>query len=156
MKHSHQLLLKKKKINVLILCGGYGSRISNITKNTAKPLIKIFNKPFLYYLIKNLSRYNFENFYLLTHYKNNDFIEFKRSFEKELKSKIKIISEQVKLDTGGAVINAVKRIKNKNDYLLINGDTYLDANFNHIYKEFKSKNSLLMILIKKSKESEKT
>ncbi len=155
MKHSHQIILEKKKVNVMILCGGFGSRISKVTKQTPKPLVKIFNKPFLYFLIKNLTRYNFDNFYLLTHYKNKDFIKFKKKYEGKIKTKISIVKEKTKLDTGGAVINALSKINNKNDFLLINGDTYLNADFNLIYDEFKKKNSLQMLLIKSSKESSK-
>ena len=40
----------------LILAGGYGSRLGHLTKKTPKPLIKINNKPFVLYLIKNLYR----------------------------------------------------------------------------------------------------
>ena len=58
MKNKHVFELKDKKINTLLLCGGLGSRISRYTKRTPKPLIKIGKHPFLYYLIKNLSRYN--------------------------------------------------------------------------------------------------
>lgn len=155
MNNSHNLILNKKKVNVLILCGGYGSRISSITKKKAKPLIEIFNKPFLYYLIKNITRYNFTNFYLLSHYKNNDFIKFKKKFEYKLNSKIQVIYEKTKLDTGGAVLNAIKKINNKNDFLLINGDTYLDVDFDQIYREYKKKSSPLMLLIKSSKFSKK-
>ena len=57
MKDLHNLQTLKKKTNILILCGGIGSRISKVTKKTPKPLIKVKQKPFLYFLIKNLSRY---------------------------------------------------------------------------------------------------
>ena len=155
MKFSHELKFRKKNINVLILCGGYGSRISNITKKVPKPLIKIFNIPFLYYLIKNLTRYNFYNFYLLTHYKNNNFLSFKKKYEKNIGGSIKIIQEKIKLDTGGSVINAIKKINNENDFLLINGDTFLDVDYEDLYNDFKKKNSLLMFLIKSLKDSKK-
>ena len=83
MEKLHELIAKKKKINVLILCGGRGLRINKLTKNIPKPLIKAFNKPFLYYLIKNLTRYNFNNFYLLTYYKSKKFEKFKNTYKKK-------------------------------------------------------------------------
>ena len=49
----------------VILCGGKGTRLWPLTKNTTKPLIKINKKPFLDYLIKNLSRQNIEEIILL-------------------------------------------------------------------------------------------
>jgi len=44
------------KINLsqaVIFCGGLGTRLKNITKNNSKPLLKINNKNFILYLIKN-------------------------------------------------------------------------------------------------------
>ncbi len=155
MVEKHILKVSPNKINTLILCGGIGSRISKITKITPKPLIKVLNKPFLFYLIKNLSRYNFFNFYLLTHYKHKNFEKFKQNFQKRLNVNIQIIKEKEKLDTGGAVINAINKIKNKNDYMLVNGDTYLDINYHSVINRFIQKKKFTIPLVKSSKFSEK-
>lgn len=155
MLDAHKVNIHKKKVNILILCGGLGSRISKITKKTPKPLIKIFGKPFLYYLIKNLTRYNFDKFYLLTHYKSDDFIKFKSQYEDKINTKIKIIKEKIKLDTGGAVINAINKINNNNDFILLNGDTYLDINYDLLYEQYKKTKKIFMPLVNSSKESQK-
>jgi NDP-sugar pyrophosphorylase family protein len=57
------------KIDLIILAGGIGSRIKKITKKIPKPLIKINNKIFLEILIRNFSKYNFENIHILAGYK---------------------------------------------------------------------------------------
>ena len=155
MNNLHNLEIIKRNTNVLILCGGIGSRISKITKKTAKPLIKVKQRPFLYYLIKNLSRYNFSNFYLLTYYKNEEFLKFKDKYEKKLNIKIRLIKEPVKLDTGGAVINAINKFGKNSEFILLNGDTYVDIDFNDAYINFKKKNKIFIPLIKSSKESQK-
>ena len=41
-----------KKIDIIILCGGSGSRLKQRTLITPKPLTKFGSKPFVYYLIK--------------------------------------------------------------------------------------------------------
>ena len=52
---------KKTKLNqVVIFCGGFGKRLGKISHKTAKPLIKIDDKPFLDYLIENFSNYKFK------------------------------------------------------------------------------------------------
>ena len=111
----NEIKLDKKKISILILCGGYGSRISRLTNKIPKPLIKINNKPLLYYLIKNMSRYNFVNFRLLTFYKNNKFKWFKKDYEKELNVNIQIIKEKEKLDTGGSILSAIRKFRINTD-----------------------------------------
>ena len=63
-----------KNINqCIILCGGYGSRIHPVTKNTPKPLIKYFKKPFLFYLLDLLRDQGFKKILILTYYKSNKF-----------------------------------------------------------------------------------
>ena len=66
----------KKKLILVILCGGKGKRLGNITKNTPKPLIKIYNKPFIEHLVNFYQRYNFKNIYLVGHYKSQKFEKF--------------------------------------------------------------------------------
>ena len=40
----------------VILAGGTGSRLKEITKNTPKPLVKFNNKPFITYIIEELEK----------------------------------------------------------------------------------------------------
>ena len=63
-----------------------------------------------------------------------------KKISKILNVKINIIKEKEKLDTGGAVINALNKIKNKKDYMLVNGDTYLDINYYSVIKNLIRRN----------------
>ena len=108
----------------LILAGGYGSRLDKITKNVPKPLIKIYKKPFILYLIKNLYRQGIRDFLILTYYKN--YLFDKKIFKSFRDAKIKIIKEKQKLGTLGSIINAKKYLKNT--FFVANGDTYFDFN----------------------------
>ena len=46
--------MKHEFKQAVILCGGEGSRLGNITKKIPKPLIKVNGKPFLEHQIKEL------------------------------------------------------------------------------------------------------
>ena len=49
-----------KNINqAVVYVGGFGTRIKKFTKKVPKPLIKVNQKPFLDYILKNLSRHGF-------------------------------------------------------------------------------------------------
>ena len=74
-----KMSLAKKK-DLVILCGGIGSRLGKITKKTPKPLIEINKRPFIEYLLKKFQKYNFDNIYLLAGYKGH---EFKRRYHKK-------------------------------------------------------------------------
>ena len=49
---------KADEMDLVILAGGRGSRISKYTKMVPKPLIKINNTHFIQYLINFYSKYN--------------------------------------------------------------------------------------------------
>ncbi len=132
--------MKPKFAQAVILCGGEGTRLGNITKKTPKPLIKVNSKSFLNYQIDHLKKFGFKKFLLLCGYKSEKFIKhFKKNKD------VKIIVENQKLNTGGALINAKKNL-DKN-FLLFNGDTFSDINFNFFidyHKKNKFRNSILI------------
>ena len=134
------------KIDLIILAGGIGRRIKKFTKKIPKPLIKINNKIFLEILIRNFSKYNFENIYILAGYKgrqiynkfNNKIFNFTR---------IKCFIEKKKLGTWGAVKNIKGIIKN--NFILTNADSLINLNLhNFINKKINKNSNIKMILVK--------
>ena len=112
--------------NILILVGGRGTRLGNLTKNTPKPLLKFNDKVFLDFIISKLLTLKTKNIYLLCHYKSNQF--FKKYHNKIIKNvKIKCIKEPKPLGTGGSLYYSKKLIQNNT--LVCNGDTFYDYNF---------------------------
>ncbi len=113
-----------KNFDVIILCGGKGERLRPLTINTPKPLTKIKNKPFLYYLIKFFLSKKFNNIIIACGYKS---YLFKKFLKKYFKGKKNIIF----LDSGNA--DVIKRIKDakihiKNDFFVCYGDAFATIN----------------------------
>ena len=46
----------------VILAGGKGSRISEISKNIPKPMIKILGKPIIIKIMQHYSKFGFKDF----------------------------------------------------------------------------------------------
>jgi len=136
-----------KKLDLVILCGGKGSRLGNLTKNTPKPLLKIGNKFFLKYLIQFYQKFNFESIYLLAGYKGKI---IKKNFDKKEFNFIKVhcLIEKEPQGTGGS-LNLLKK-KIKNDFLLVNGDSFLQYDFSNFLKK-SNKNFLCNIILINSK-----
>jgi glucose-1-phosphate cytidylyltransferase len=97
-----------KTFDVIILCGGKGQRLRPLTYNTPKPLTKIKNKPFLYYLIHFFLKKNFKNIIIACGYKSHLFKEFLKKYFKNNKNIIFI-------DSGD--VDVLKRIKDSKDYI---------------------------------------
>ena len=51
-------------MKVVILAGGYGTRLSEYTKTIPKPMVMIKNKPLIYYVMKIYANYGYKNFSL--------------------------------------------------------------------------------------------
>ena len=114
-----------KELNLVILCGGRGSRINKITNNIPKPIIKFNGIYFLQYLINFYSRYNFKTIYLLAGYKGE---KIKKIFHNKKFNlvDVKCIIEKKPLGTAGCINLLPKKL---NNFFLINGDSFLDYDF---------------------------
>lgn len=63
---------------VVILCGGRGARLGNLTCETPKPLLKIGGEPILQHIMRIYAYYGFERFILLLGYKAESIIRYFR------------------------------------------------------------------------------
>jgi len=140
-----------KKIDLVILAGGKGKRLRTITKNKVpKPLVKINGKPFLDLLLQNLSKYNFDNIFILCGYKGYQIL--KKYNKKKINNKlISCVIEKKPMGTGGALKNIKNKISKK--FLLVNGDTFFKINYNLILNYNLGNKSGLMLLTNSKENS---
>ncbi|RAP33084.1 hypothetical protein DID75_03175 [Candidatus Marinamargulisbacteria bacterium SCGC AG-410-N11] len=110
--------------DVLVLCGGQGTRLSSVLPNTPKIMAPINNHIFIDYLFKHLQKQNAKRLILCvghlrdqiyTHIKNNPQPNFEILFSEET----------APLGTGGAIKNALKHITTKS-LIVINGDSFIN------------------------------
>ena len=118
--------------SIIVLVGGKGTRLGQLTKKKPKCLIKIQNKSFLYYLLKQFEENKIKTVYLCSKYKSKEINKFIANY-KSLGLDIKIINDgRDFLGTGGSIKKIIKYLDN--DFFVQNGDTYLKINYNYIYK----------------------
>lgn len=123
-------------MKVLILAGGYGSRLGEETILRPKPMIEIGNRPILWHIMKIYSAYGLNEFVILLGYQGYVIKEYflnyfvhQNDLSIDLKNKkVEFFNNTVEpwkitlLDTG-IDTNTGSRIKRAKDY--INGDTFL-------------------------------
>lgn len=122
-----------KTNSIVILCGGLGTRVSDLTKDKPKILIEINKKPFLYYLLKILKRNKVRNIYFLTHYRSHMI----RNYVKQLGwFNFYICDDGInKLGTGGSLNKNLSKLPKS--FYLTYGDSYLDFDYSLLEKKFK-------------------
>ena len=131
-------------IDAVILCGGLGTRLKEITQNVPKPMIDIKGQPFLNIIIKYLASFGIRRIILCTGYKS-DVIE---NYYKSNAMGLEIIFSEEKEPSGtaGAIKNAQKSIKS-NNFLALNGDSFCEINLADFFEFHKTKKALISILL---------
>tara|TARA_Y100000741_G_scaffold351803_1_gene323248 strand:+ start:701 stop:1393 length:693 start_codon:yes stop_codon:yes gene_type:complete len=136
-------------MQIVILCGGKGSRLKEITKKIPKPMLLFNKKPFVERIINYLNNQGFNDFLLLCGYKSSQIINYFK--KKKLKYNINFSIENKPLGTGGAIVNA-KKLLNK-QFILLNGDSFLPEKYKKIINKFKKTKKNLVILVYKNKSN---
>ena len=134
-----------KKTDIVILAGGKGTRIKKYLHGIPKPLVQIKNYKFLDLLIKKICKYDIDNLIILAGYKGN--LIKKRYHNKSFNFvKTKVIIEKKPLGTAGALAQLKNKIKN--DFIVVNGDTYFDLDISSVMKFQLKKNQIFLSLVK--------
>ncbi len=118
-------------MKALILAAGKGTRMGALTDNIPKPLIEINKKPFLGFILENLSRAGINEIGIVVGYKKERIIDFL----KDRKPKPTFIEQKVQLGTGHAVRAAEEWANGKNFIVLMSDNLYSPADIKNISRE---------------------
>lgn len=113
---------------VVILCGGLGTRLGDLTARMPKPLLPVAGAPFLEILLNEIGRQGFERVTLLAGFEGAQIADFAEHSPavKRFALAIDVVIEPEPLGTAGALRAARGALDE--DILLINGDTWFDIN----------------------------
>jgi len=107
-------------MEAIILAGGLGTRLKDITHSLPKPMAPIASKPFLEFLIEYLVSHDVSRIILSVGYKYEKIVSYFGSRYKSCEILYSI--EQEPLGTGGALKYALTQSRLEN-VLVVNGDT---------------------------------
>lgn len=135
-----------KKNWVIIMAGGLGTRLGDLTKDKPKPMLEINDKPILELIIDNLIEAGFKKFYLSVNYRADVIIDYFGSGESKGIT-IKYIHESKKLGTAGCL----SLFKESTEYpvLVINGDILTNINFANLLNYHSEHNAVASMAVRK-------
>lgn len=112
----------------VILVGGLGTRLGALTETTPKPILTCGDRPFLAWLLRELSRFGFTEAVLLTGHLSDTLTARVMELAQELPVPMNIVisREPARAGTGGALFHAHDLLDER--FLLCNGDSLLDCN----------------------------
>lgn len=152
-------------MKVVILAGGFGTRISEESHLVPKPMIQIGNMPIIWHIMKYYMHFGHNEFIICAGYKqyvikeffNNYYLhtsdvtfDFRKSIElkfhesKSEKWKVTVVDTGLNTMTGGR-IKKIKEHLNGEDFLLTYGDGLSDVNINDLINFHYENKSMLTL-----------
>ena len=129
-------------MKVILLAGGFGTRLSEFTSTIPKPMVQIGGKPMLWHIMNLYARYNHKDFFVALGYKG----EIIKKYFSEISEKwnINLIDTGQKTMTGGRVKHLQKLIGNET-CMLTYGDGLSDINMDTLVDFHKSHRKLITV-----------
>ncbi len=115
--------MKQPIRQAVVLAGGSGTRLGELTAITPKPLLSVGGRPFLDWVVGNLARHGIEEVVLTIGYRAVAFDEWLARSGRPIH--VRTFVEDAPLGTGGALPLLMPDLDDA--FLVLNGDTLLDA-----------------------------
>lgn len=130
---------------VVIMAGGLGSRLGELTKTTPKPMLTIGNQPMLQHLVELFREQGFRKFIFCVNYKKNVISEFFQDGSK-FGVKIEYVEENTRMGTAGAL--SLIKTEIKVPFFVINADILTNLDFTKLLDSHKQNKSFATMCVR--------
>lgn len=141
-------------MEVIILAGGLGTRLRSVVSEVPKCMAPIAGKPFLWYLLKYLTRYDVSRVILSVGYLREVIFRWIEEVGDEFPFSFDYAVEEEPLGTGGGIKLALSKALTQ-DVVILNGDTFFDVNLNELMDFHKLAPSAVTIALKPMRDFER-
>ncbi len=152
-------------MKVVILAGGFGTRLSEETGIRPKPLVEIGGKPILWHIMNIYSTFGIKEFIIALGYKSEIIKEYFLNFYainnditvdlesgkttihdgNQPKWKVHLVDTGLYTQTGGRLKRLQKWLENEKTFMLTYGDGVADINLNELIEFHKSHGKLATV-----------
>jgi glucose-1-phosphate cytidylyltransferase len=116
-------------VKVIILAGGFGTRISEETENKPKPMVLLDDKPIIWHLMEVYARQGFNDFVIATGYKSEVIHEWVDELNTDWK--IQAINTGLATQTAGRIQQITERF-NEPQFMITYGDGLGNVNVKNL------------------------
>ena len=121
----------------VILVGGLGTRLGELTARTPKPLLPVAGRPFVEHLLQEISRYGFCRATLLAG-RFGDQVRATYDGQAIFGLAVDVVVEPSPMGTGGALALAVAEGRLDPEFLLMNGDSWIDMDLVRLVRNWEA------------------
>lgn len=134
-------------MEVIILAGGLGTRLRSVVSEVPKCMAPVAGKPFLWYLLKYLTRFDVSRVVLSVGYLREVIFKWIDQNKKEFPFEFEYAIEEEPLGTGGGIKLALGKVHEESAFIL-NGDTFFDVDLNELAKQHAQNQKAITIALK--------
>ena len=129
-------------MKVILLAGGFGTRLSEYTKTIPKPMVEVGGQPMLIHIMKQYAKYGFKDFYIALGYRGE---LIKKFFNKKFFDwNINLVETGENTMTGGR-LKRLKKYVGKTTFMMTYGDGISNVNLGKLIKFHKKNNKLVTL-----------
>ena len=119
-------------MKVILLAGGFGTRLSEHTKTIPKPMVNVAGKPMLLHIMKLYAKYGYKDFYIALGYKGEI---IKKFFNKKFFDwNINLAETGRNTMTGGRLLRLKKYFGKNENFMMTYGDGLTNQNLQQLLK----------------------
>jgi len=124
----------ENEMKLLVLAGGFGTRLKSIVADVPKALAPVGETSFLRLQIEHWKNQGLRSFVFLLHHQANIIIKFIQHEKANLLKDCDVqwVVEPTPMDTGGALAYAIEELNISGDFLVTNADTWLGSGINEL------------------------
>ena len=116
-------------MKVIILAGGFGTRLAEYTDTIPKPMVPIGDKPILHHIMQIYANHGYKDFYIALGYKGDVIREYFKTVDN--KWKVNFVDTGLNSMTGGRIKRLQKFIGNER-FMLTYGDGLSNINIHDL------------------------
>jgi NDP-sugar pyrophosphorylase family protein len=143
-----QLDVVMEDVPAVLLVGGIGTRLQPVLTGTPKPLAPVGDAPFLQLLVRQLRSQGIRRLVMCTGHLAEQ-VESEFGDGRKWDVEISYSKESRPLGTAGAVKFAERHLTQDSDFLVMNGDSFLELDFRELVRFHREHDALISMAVRR-------